>query len=136
MDRIIPLAAVLIFALQTTACGMLIYPEREGQTSGKIDPGVAILDAAGLLVFIIPGLVAFGVDFMTGTIYLPETEQTAHSDQIVREISISDDKINSSQIEQIVATETGHSIDLSAGQTRIIQVSSQASMIDELKRSL
>jgi hypothetical protein len=136
MDRIIPLAAVLIFALQTTACGMLIYPEREGQTSGKIDPGVAILDAAGLLVFIIPGLVAFGVDFMTGTIYLPETEQTAHSDQIVREISIPDDKVNSSRIEQIVAAETGHSIDLSAGQTRIIQVSSQASMIDELKRSL
>ena len=60
-----------VLALQSAACGLLIYPERKGQKSGQIDPGVAILDAAGLIVFLVPGLVAFGVDFVGGCIYLP-----------------------------------------------------------------
>lgn len=33
--------------------------------------GVAALNAVGLLFFFVPGVVAFGVDFMTGAIYLP-----------------------------------------------------------------
>jgi hypothetical protein len=62
-------AALLI--TQVTACGTLLYPERRGQTNGQIDVGVAALDAIGLLFFFVPGVVAFGVDFITGTIYLP-----------------------------------------------------------------
>lgn len=62
-------AALLI--TQVTACGTLLYPERRGQTNGQIDVGVAVLDAIGLLFFFVPGVVAFGVDFITGTIYLP-----------------------------------------------------------------
>lgn len=63
------LAAVLV--LQLTACGTMIYPERRGQRSGNIDPAIAILDGVGLLFFIVPGLVAFAIDFATGAIYLP-----------------------------------------------------------------
>jgi hypothetical protein len=59
--------------VQLTGCGWLIYPERRGQTSGRIDVGVAILDGVGLLCFLVPGVIAYAVDFATGTIYLPGT---------------------------------------------------------------
>lgn len=67
------LGAVLsvILVIQIFGCGTLMYPERRGQTQGQVDPGVAVLDALGLLLFIIPGVVAFAVDFTTGAIYLP-----------------------------------------------------------------
>jgi hypothetical protein len=59
----------VLFITQITACGTLLYPERRGQTNGQIDIGVAALDAIGLLFFFVPGVVAFGVDFITGAIY-------------------------------------------------------------------
>ena len=53
-------------------------PTADGAFAGllwiSIGPGgesVHVLDAAGLVVFIVPGLIAFGVDFVTGCIYLP-----------------------------------------------------------------
>lgn len=55
-------------------CGAVLYPERAGQPKGRIDPAVAILDGIGVLLFIIPGLIAFAVDFHQGTIYLPPGE--------------------------------------------------------------
>ena len=62
----------LLLALTTQlACGTLLYPERRGQRSGRIDPAVAIMDGIGLLLFIIPGVVAFAIDFGSGAIYLP-----------------------------------------------------------------
>ena len=54
-----------------TACGLILYPDRKGQTSGRIDPGVAVLDGLGLLLYLVPGVIAFAVDFSMGTIYLP-----------------------------------------------------------------
>lgn len=62
-------SAAIIF--QTTACGTILHPERRGQRAGRIDPAVAILDGLGLLLFIIPGVIAFAVDFNNGAIYLP-----------------------------------------------------------------
>ena len=55
-------------------CGAILYPERAGQPKGRIDPAVAILDGIGVLLVIIPGLIAFAVDFHQGTIYLPPGE--------------------------------------------------------------
>lgn len=56
---------------QLAACGTVFYPERKGQISGRIDPVVAIANGVGLLFFIVPGVIAFAVDFTTGAIYLP-----------------------------------------------------------------
>jgi hypothetical protein len=56
---------------QLTACGTVFYPERKGQISGRIDPVVAIANGVGLLFFVVPGVIAFAVDFTTGAIYLP-----------------------------------------------------------------
>jgi len=60
----------LLALLNVSACGYFLYPERVGQKSGKIDPAIVVLDAAGLLFGLLPGVVAFAVDLTTGTIYL------------------------------------------------------------------
>src|SRR5262249_47382389 len=63
------ITAVLVF--QLAGCGTILYPERRGQVGGRLDVGVVVLDAIGLLFFLIPGIIAFAVDFSNGTIYLP-----------------------------------------------------------------
>lgn len=53
-------------------CGTLLHGERRGQPhSDQLDWGVVVLDSLGLLLFVIPGIAAFAVDFSTGAIYLP-----------------------------------------------------------------
>lgn len=64
------LAASLL--AQLSGCGTLFYPERRGQLNGQVDPAVAALDAIGILFYVVPGLIAFAIDFGTGAIYLPE----------------------------------------------------------------
>ena len=64
------LLAVLL-AFQLAACGTILYPERHGQRSGRVDPAVLLFDGALLVLYIVPGLIAFGVDFHTGAVYLP-----------------------------------------------------------------
>ncbi len=74
-SKIIKLLSVLLFTailFQTVACGTILYPERRGQTAGRIDPTVVILDGIGLLFFLLPGVIAFAVDLVTGAIYLPK----------------------------------------------------------------
>src|SRR6187402_2306410 len=59
-----------------TSCGALIHPERVGQPrTGRLDPSIVLLDGLGLLLFLVPGIIAFIVDFATGAIYLPEGEE-------------------------------------------------------------
>ncbi|HVN40682.1 MAG TPA: hypothetical protein VMW19_21150 [Myxococcota bacterium] len=57
--------------LHLAGCGTLLYPDRQGQKGGRVDPGIVVLDGVLLFFFIVPGLVAFGIDFYTGAIYLP-----------------------------------------------------------------
>jgi len=63
------LAAALV--VQLLGCGTILYPERRNQPAGKYDTDVVVLDAIGLFFFILPGVIAFAVDFSTGAIYLP-----------------------------------------------------------------
>ena len=56
-----------------SSCGTIIYPQRVNQKEhGGLDPAIVIMDGIGLFFFIIPGLIAFAVDFGTGAIYYPE----------------------------------------------------------------
>ena len=69
------------------ACGTILYPERKGQNAGRLDPSIVILNAVGLLFFIIPGVIAFAVDFNNGCIYLPggrSSHETINDIKIVR----------------------------------------------------
>ena len=70
-------AILLVLIIQLSGCGTILYPERKGQSvdGARIDTQVAILDGLGLLLFIIPGVIAFAVDFTTGAIYLPPGSQ-------------------------------------------------------------
>lgn len=54
-----------------SGCGTVLHPERRGQDAGQLDWNVVALDALGLLLFFVPGVIAFAVDFNNGTIYLP-----------------------------------------------------------------
>ena len=71
--RRLGISLTLALAANASGCGLILYPERKGQKSGDIDATVAILDGVGLLFFLLPGVVAFIVDFHHGTIYLPGT---------------------------------------------------------------
>lgn len=71
-STVLACALALGCVVQGSGCGTLIFPERQNEAnSGKLDPNILILDGIGLLFFILPGLVAFGVDFVTEAIYLP-----------------------------------------------------------------
>jgi hypothetical protein len=62
-------------ACWATGCGTLAHSERRGQPhSNQIDWKIAALDGLGLVLFFVPGVVAFAVDFYTGAIYLPLEE--------------------------------------------------------------
>ncbi len=75
------------FFINLIACGTIMYPERKGQREGRLDPSIVILDAVGLLFFLIPGVIAFAVDFDNGCIYLPggkHSTKTTNDIKIVR----------------------------------------------------
>jgi hypothetical protein len=103
----------LMFCLQLASCGYLLYPERRGQTHGRIDPAIAVLDGVGLLLFVIPGIVAFAVDFATGTIYLPGSKRasTTPSDKDdLLVLQVNRGELNSQKIEKIVSDHTGYPV--------------------------
>ncbi len=55
-----------------SGCGTLLHRERCGQPHSRdLDWKVVALDGLGLLLFFVPGAIAFVVDFSTGAIYLP-----------------------------------------------------------------
>ena len=62
----------------TLGCGTLFYPHRmRSKSSGRVDVKVVVLDCLWLLIGVIPGAVALGVDFINETIYFSEDELEA-----------------------------------------------------------
>ncbi|MDF3917603.1 MULTISPECIES: hypothetical protein [Salinicola] len=102
--RLIAGAVVIGLILPLTGCGTLFYPERKGQLQGRIDPGVAIADGLGLLLFIVPGVIAYAVDFSNNTIYLPGSHE-ASIDRVHYEGNLSADSLAS-----MIETRTGHDL--------------------------
>lgn len=104
------LAAALL--TQLSACGTLFYPERRGQIEGRIDPLVAGLNAIGILFYVLPGLIAFGVDFATGAIYLPDG-QTAQVDPLdLKHVVDADGNVDPHKLKALIEVQTGHSLPL------------------------
>jgi hypothetical protein len=104
--------------LLDTSCGTLLHPERKGQVSGRIDAGIAVLDGIGLLFFVIPGVIAFAVDFSNCTIYLPPGEASLQNvpDDLADMVAFRVDKreLTKPHIEMLVSEHTGRDIDLSS----------------------
>ena len=107
--------AVLSAALlsQLSACGTLFYPERRGQIDGRIDPAIVAFDAIGLLFYIIPGLIAFGVDFATGAIYLPDAKYSV-APEVLKDAVGADGKVDTRKLKAILEREIGRELPLDA----------------------
>ena len=70
------LCLAMIVLLPSPGCGTLMFSQRQHEPhSDRLDANILILDGIGLLFFVVPGLVAFGIDFYTGAIYLPNDVQ-------------------------------------------------------------
>ncbi|WP_426143476.1 polyribonucleotide nucleotidyltransferase [Pseudomonas sp. DWP3-1-2] len=115
------IGGVLVATLltQITACGSIFYPDRRGQIDGKIDPAIAVLDGVGLLFYLIPGLIAFAVDFATGAIYYAPGEQAQIDPQKLKPAINADGSVDNLKLQAILETELGRTLPLN--DPRLIQ---------------
>ncbi len=90
-----------------TGCGTIFYPERRGNST-HLDPGVAVLDGIGLLFFLIPGVIAYAVDFTTGCIYMSGSGAGSRQAMVV---PLDKDKEIQSQVNQALYSNYGVSSD-------------------------
>lgn len=104
------LAAALL--TQLTACGTLFFPDRRGQIEGRIDPVVAGLNAIGILFYVLPGLIAFGIDFATGAIYLPDGQTAQVDPQDLKQVVDADGNVDPAKLKALIEVQTGHSLPL------------------------
>lgn len=112
VSRVIGGVVVAALFTQLTACGSIFFPDRRGQIDGKVDPLVVALDAVGLLFYVIPGLIAFGVDFATGAIYYPPGKTAYVAPEKLNEAIGADGKVDNSALQAILESELGHSFPL------------------------
>lgn len=113
--------SVLIF--ETVSCGYILYPERHGSRSGQIDPAVVIMDGLGLLLFIVPGVVAFAVDFTSGSVYLGGSRHTSSLSNQSHVIVVDQATIrDKTKLETVVSRETGQAVHLDAGNISVMRV--------------
>ncbi len=101
----------------TVGCGTILHPERKGQSDGRIDWKIAALDGLGLILFFVPGVIAFAVDFNNGTIYLPPertTSATSDGPTMVglRAVSCGVRRPAYSDIERVLQEESNLTVDL------------------------
>ncbi len=110
--RVIGGLIVAALLTQLTACGTLFFPDRRGQIEGRIDPMVAGLNAIGILFYVLPGLIAFGIDFATGAIYLPGGLTSQVDPQELQNVVDADGKIDAAKLKALIEVQTGHSLPL------------------------
>ncbi len=124
---------VALLILQMSACGFLRYPERQGQKKGQIDAGVAVLDAAALIFFIVPGVIAFAVDFATGAIYLPpgQSKSKLFAENRIVTVWLDLKDLNQVNIEAVVAGHTGHRISLSGPNIELSKLKNKGEIVHQ-----
>jgi hypothetical protein len=101
-------------------CGMILHPERRNQPpGGGLDWSIVALDAVGLLLFFIPGVIAFAVDFTTGAIFLPppgygDAGPPANDEPLV-EVQVPPKDLTPKRLEQVASEHTGRDVRLVRG---------------------
>lgn len=109
-------------------CGTILYPERRGQRGGRVDAGVAVLDGIGLLFFIIPGVVAFVIDFGNGTIYLPKGARGPFSANDLKRVNFDPRRADKKEIERLIRANTGVAVTLDEEDLQVFELKS----VDEI----
>jgi hypothetical protein len=106
------------------SCGTVLYPERRGQPAGRLDVGVVVLDGIGLLVFLVPGIIAFAVDFATGAIYLPPEYALCipETGAELRKVQVDPAELTPQRLAAIVREQTGKTVSLQPGTYRAMQL--------------
>ncbi len=121
--RVIRIISVILFpvmVMQMASCGTLLYPERRHSDiqvdpkGRRIDPAVAALDAVCLVFFIIPGIVAFAVDFATGAIYLQKEKEQSNTTMWEQQekvvVHMIPNEMAKATLERIISREAGVTI--------------------------
>jgi hypothetical protein len=109
-------------AVFLASCGTVLYPERRGQPVGRLDVGVVVLDGIGLLVFLVPGIIAFAVDFSTGAIYLPPEYAMLDPGAELRKVQVNPADLTPERVETIVREQTGKAISMQPGAYRAMKL--------------
>lgn len=99
-----------------SGCGTIFYPERKGQLSGDIDPAVAVANGVGLLFFIVPGVIAYAVDFSNGTIYLPNRTSGDIDTQPL------EDNMDIAALEKLLSEQAGQPVTLQSELMKVEEV--------------
>jgi hypothetical protein len=108
IKKLLSMFIFIALLMQLSACGYFLHPERRGHTGGRIDAGIAVLDGVGLLFFLIPGIIAFAVDFSSGCIYLPGGAFSANPDNDeIKRVQVNPAELNGQTINKIIVRETG-----------------------------
>ena len=113
-----------VLVVQLSGCGTILYPDRRGQKSGRIDAGVAVMDGIGLLLFVIPGIIAFAVDFSTGAIYLPGTSRSSLAVKKLKVVKFDPNNWSNESLEKIIKKETGFNIKLNQAGIKVVRLMS------------
>ncbi len=136
--KILSVIILLALIVQIAGCGTIFYPERRGQSvHGGIDVVVAIADSAWFLAYIIPGLVAWGVDLYTGALYLPSGKKRFASPPDGKDIvvvKVDPERLDQKMMEEIVSKHVGQKINLDDPSLQILKFNGTDA--DELKAFL
>jgi hypothetical protein len=136
LARYTALLVAVVLLLQLVGCGTVIYPERRGQKAGRIDVGIAVLDGLGLLLFLIPGVIAFAVDFSTGAIYLPSGKsghaQNRADDDIVV-IKVPPEELSLAKLDEVLLAYTGEQVNLQSDALQVSEADENVSVKEQLK---
>ncbi len=68
--------SVLLLSIFLNSCGTVFnYKKSFTKKTKNINYPILILDAAGLLLFVVPGIVALTIDYTTGNLFLDQQEK-------------------------------------------------------------
>ena len=111
MKKLISVSLLTTILFNVTACGTILYPERKGQKGGRLDASIVVLDGIGLLLFLIPGVIAYAVDFNNGTIYVPGTDRSSLDIDKMKAIKVGKEGLTEAEAAKIVSQNTGVEFD-------------------------
>ncbi len=128
-----------LLLIQSVSCGTILYPDRHGQEGrGSVDWGVVALDGVGLFFFLVPGLIAFAVDFATGAIYLPPWEKNIFSQtdldngDCIKVVFADKSLMTKENIEKVVKQYTKKEFSLNNKDLKIIEINS----LDDIQQAI
>jgi len=126
MKKFIFTLFIVCMLAETTGCGTIFRPERKGQKNGDVDLQIALLDGIGLLFFIIPGVIAYAVDFADGTIYLPPGHTSGLDGNIDKTnmvaLHVGKENLSEDNIRKIIYERTGKDIGVNKANAEVYRI--------------